>query len=74
MSKFTIEKGVQFPHDRFKEGLSATLRNMQIGDSVFVKDKTRASQTGIYTVVSKKVGFNFISRNVDGGCRIWRIA
>jgi hypothetical protein len=83
---FTVEKGIPVPEQakspgRRKGGLAEALRNMEVGDSVFIpcKDKdmryrlkaTSASGTNM----KREKGFTstFTTRQVEGGVRIWRV-
>lgn len=65
-----IEKGIPIPPIRTKTGLTAALREMQVGDSVF---RPGADPTGLSGVIRRVPG-KFVCRKVDGGSRIWRTA
>ena len=72
---YKIEDDVPMP-TRVGEGtgLSATLRKMGVGQSVFVEGKTAASLSAIVTHVGRPAGIKFTVRKVGGGYRIWRIS
>ena len=58
-------------------GYRATLRKMEIGDSLFfpteTPDKVRSTLTGSISQLKHESNFKFASRRVDGGLRLWRI-
>ena len=69
---YEIEKNVPMPTARrYTKGLAATIRRMEVGDS-FVIEKAR--RCTVY-IIAKKLGDRKLSvREVDGACRVWRIA
>jgi hypothetical protein len=82
---FTIEKGVPIPSDgKQTQGFSAMLRAMEVGDSFVVPYDApgMAKSAGVATNVASRAaqfaranpGFKFVTRTVDGGTRVWRVA
>jgi hypothetical protein len=68
-----IEKGIPTPpRSRYP------LRDMEIGDSIFVPGKTSLGFSGYVASASQKTGFKFATRKAieDGvtGLRVWRIS
>lgn len=53
------------------KGISATLRKLKKGESVFIQGKTAQDMGGFidHCGLSGKV----TRRTIDGGCRIWRV-
>lgn len=45
---------------------------MEVNDSVFVKESQHVVRAKTSNVIYR-TGWKFTIRNVDGGCRIWRI-
>jgi hypothetical protein len=72
-----IEKNIPSPDSR--TATRYPLAEMEPGDSFFVQAKTEREKVIIRTAItrakqrSKAVG-TFITRSVDGGIRVWRIA
>lgn len=70
-----IEKNVPLPTERSrKNGIAATLRSMQPGNSVFVPGKTRnniSSQCNMQKLRCAD-GRDYVTRTVEGGVRVWR--
>lgn len=62
-----IESGIPIPQRG--DGLTALLRRMEIGDSIFIAGK-RPQQVG--TQISGAKPFRFTTRSVEGGIRVWR--
>ena len=75
-SQFKVEKNVPLPGNAGKGGAYARYpwKQMQIGDSLFVEGFTAAQFSGRVSYARKSLGLQFISRTVDGGCRVWRVA
>jgi hypothetical protein len=74
VSGFAIEKGVPLrPRGNGdKDGIVATLRAMQVGDS-FLCDRTQ--RTSIYnTSISPAVRIKLAMRKEGGKVRVWRVA
>ena len=75
MTEFKIEKNIPMPPlTSAKNGLTATLRNMEIGDSTFVNVKTTAEISSSLAYVRNRYKFKFASRHMGGGIRLWRTA
>jgi len=68
-----IEKGIPIPSIQ-AEGLTVLLKQMEIGDSIFVPGKTTTGISSTLANVRAKNNFRFTSRTVDGGIRVWRTA
>lgn len=65
-----IEKGIPMP-GRGKTQITATLRQMSVGDSVFIPGlRSSAALGGRYVQLRP---MRFCSRQVDGGIRVWRV-
>jgi len=71
--KFKIEKGIPIPPAREGSGLTATLRKLAVGDSIFCRGITQQSVSTISSRFSKRDGLKFVTRKVKGGVRVWRI-
>jgi len=69
-----IEKNVPMPSLQRATGLLSAMMQMEVGDSVFVKDKTTATLSSCLTYAKRKTGNKFASRTVEGGVRVWRTA
>ena len=74
-SKIKIEKGIPIPSyaaDSFRN----TLRQMEIGDSVFFSgeniERTRSAITSAISIVSRDLKRRYLTRKMDGGVRLWR--
>jgi hypothetical protein len=68
-----IEKGIPTPpRSRYP------LRDMEIGDSIFIPSKTSLGFSGYVASAGKQTGFKFSTRKAikDGvtGLRVWRIS
>lgn len=73
MSGYVIEDGVPVPRakaGRNPSSLTAALRAMGVGQSVLVADKEQRSLACYWGRLRPK---KFVSRNVEGGVRIWRV-
>ncbi|MBL4753604.1 MAG: hypothetical protein JKY52_08450 [Flavobacteriales bacterium] len=88
MSQYTIDKNIPIPdfttgtHKR-KGTFTAKYPfvEMEIGDSIFFErtDKEHILRlckgaNAAYTYASNRLGWNFMSRCVPGGFRVWRVA
>ncbi|WP_156521860.1 hypothetical protein [Croceicoccus mobilis] len=77
---FEIEKQVPVPpYGTARTGLAATLKNMDVGDSVHLcgglTDKNRLSSAfSGFTKTKAGAGKRFTQRKTSDGFRIWRIA
>jgi len=66
-----IEKGIPIPE---KSSLIATLRKMELGDSV-LSDMSHDSTRSTASKVKREKGWRFTVRKVGGGgIRVWRVA
>lgn len=68
--EIVIEKGV-LPPSRSKTGLTAAMRQLQVGDSFVLPAHMPRSAT--YSI-ARLLGIRISARRVDGSLRIWRIA
>lgn len=66
-----IDKGIPIPEEANNKGISAALRKLKVGESLFLEGKTSSDVGGFvsHCGLSGKV----TRRTIDGGCRIWRI-
>ena len=67
-----IDSGVPLP-----EKANATkypFREMAVGDSFFVPGKKSGDFSGQVAQAKKATGFNFTTRTLDGGVRVWRVS
>ena len=71
-TELEIEKGIPMPAPR-AWGITAALRKMDVGDSIFLRGKKSNNITTIVAILTKKTGLMFTTRMVDGGTRVWRI-
>ena len=69
----TIEKGIPIPPKRhtINKGWVATLRRMEVGDSVLFENRKQAGGA-IQELKRNKDPRKFVTRTVDGGIRVWR--
>lgn len=76
--KISIEKGIPLPMGKCGgRGRPAIypFPDMQVGDSVFIPgQKVGGGAYGSARSISRRLGFKFAARTVEGGIRIWRIA
>lgn len=70
MSDLKIEKGVPIPGRRSYGSFTATLRKMEVGDSIFVEGMRGQDVGGRFQHVKP---MKFAKRDAEGGVRIWRI-
>ena len=73
--EFKIEKGVPMPLGLGQRGAAQKYpwRETEIGNSFFVPGRTASDFRNI-THASRKTGFKFATRAVEGGVRVWRVA
>ena len=71
-TELEIEKGIPMPAPR-AWGITAALRKMDVGDSIFLRGKKSNNITTIVAILTKKTERKFVTRMVDGGTRVWRI-
>ena len=67
-----IERGIAIPPAR-GIGLSAILKKLKVGESVFVKNKSTPQLSGIIAYIKRQTDLQFTARTVEGGTRIWRL-
>jgi hypothetical protein len=69
-----IDKGILLPA-RSCKGRPAKYpwRQMDVGDSFFVEARKSSDFGGAINHARKTTGYEFISRSVDGGLRVWRV-
>lgn len=71
-SRYVIEKNVPIPAPKGRVGsLQSMLRAMAKGDSIFVSGRKAGGNFGNLQLLKPK---KFVSRSVEGGCRIWRVS
>lgn len=72
-----IERNIPMPESSKKlHKITATLRSMEVGDSVLITDKTTAQVTDYMKkarTTKEHQFWHFAYRKVEGGIRIWRI-
>ena len=74
-----IEKGIPIPSRKGGQGgpkrVFPGIEQMGVGDSYFVPKELKAQKrtSSIIANHSKRLGFKFTIRKVEGGCRVWRI-
>lgn len=68
---FAIEKGVAVPA-RTRRG-KYPFDRMAVNDSFFVPDLSVGSIRSTASTAAKRLECKFIVREVDGGCRVWRV-
>lgn len=66
-----IERGIPIPPARNNQNITATLRRLKKGDSVFIPGKKAVEMSGF--VNNAGMTGKLTMRSIDGGCRIWRI-
>lgn len=67
---YKIEKGVPLPKTGDKS--KYPFKEMEVGDSVFISDKTPEQLGGSMGSARKATGFRFTARRENGGARVWR--
>jgi hypothetical protein len=68
---FVIEKGVPFPGRGL---LAAAVRKMEVGDSIFVANGKQTTVSGTAGSIVRQTGRKFMTRQLEGGVRIWRVS
>ena len=78
MTEFKIDKNVPLPDDgKSVSSFLATLRQMEPADSVFYpndKDQGRSVHASIAYLRKSNPDKKYVTRKVEGGRRIWRVA
>jgi len=70
--KIEIDKHVPLPPEEVKRTDKYPFKTMEIGDSFYAYNVTRASLTSAAKYAGVKLGFTFICRAEDEGARCWR--
>lgn len=74
MTEWVIERGIRIPpvdHTSFPNAkLKQALQDMQVGDCLFTTKIDRLRLNNAYM----KIDHKFVSRAMDGGIRLWRVA
>lgn len=77
-----IDKNIPIPKVKYRQAGTSykyPFLDLQVGDSFFVecsKERKRAVQSTVVSIASrlkKKYKRSFISRNLEGGIRVWRV-
>lgn len=70
-----VERGIEMPLTQ-ENGLCNEIleaaRNMEIGDSFLLPDKTATLAHGNLVKAKKVLGFSFVCRKEGSGVRVWR--
>lgn len=78
MTEWVIERGHIIPVvDRTTSPngeLRAAFSKMSVGESLFTRSIDRMRLANAYMKVSYADNYSFISRAMDGGVRVWRVA
>jgi hypothetical protein len=73
----SIETGIPVPKvntsSNHSRGKKYPWLDMEVGDSFFVPDMLIQLISNSVTGASKRTGFKFTCRTVEGGVRVWRI-
>lgn len=69
-----IEKNIPPPTENPGPKKTAPYWHMEIGDSVLIKGQSQTTITGHAGKIGKITGAKFMTRTMDGGIRVWRIA
>jgi uncharacterized protein (DUF2249 family) len=68
--QYKIEKGIPLPAKGGRTGMMGVLRELEVGESVFVPNQKSSSLSGRFAWLRPK---KFTTRSQDGGTRIWRV-
>jgi hypothetical protein len=78
MTEWIIERGHMIPVvDRTttpNSELRAAFTDMTVGESLFTRTIDRMRLANAYMKVSYAKRYSFVSRAMDGGVRVWRVA
>ena len=70
-----IEKNIALPPRRESGKVSKyPIKNMEVGDSILIEGQNASKSAGVVGYWRNVTGFTLISRSVEGGTRVWRIA
>ena len=74
-NKLTIEKNIPVPgiNRRSNKRKRSVWWYMEVGDSVFIPNRSSSGFKGAYARVEEANGWKFTMRSVDGGLRVWRV-
>lgn len=74
--KYVVENGIKIPPVRkvtrkaYGTGFAAALKTMGVGDSMLISRLDQFSAN----YVARRNGFKIVTRTMDDGIRIWRVA
>ena len=68
-AEIKIEKNIPIPKPRNKYPFAL----MDVGDSFFVPGKTASHLSGSIGNAMRITSGKFVTRNIDGGVRVWRV-
>jgi hypothetical protein len=80
MSKYVIEKNVPIARvvnngkPRDDSGLKGTMRRMEVGDSFLATNSKPVVRQTAQILRREFIGRKYVTRSVDGGVRVWRVA
>jgi hypothetical protein len=81
MSKYVIEKNVPIAKiignrdaHRDDSSFKGTVRRMEVGDSFLATNSKVVARATIQSIRREFTGREYVTRSVDGGVRIWRVA
>ena len=69
MGKIKIESGVEIPRPNHRGKWKNLVKEMRVGDSVLVDGQSPRLSL---VAALKKAGFKGVSRQTDGGIRVWK--
>jgi hypothetical protein len=69
---FKIEKGIPIPTKFCNSGIAATMRAMEVGDSVLVPGTANNVSANV-AYITRRTSMKFAQRKEGNGYRIWRI-
>ena len=73
-----IEQDIPIPAPRQgrrdQRGVMTTLRQLEVGQSYLVKDVKPDTARGYASVLGRRIGRKFATRQQDEGIRVWRTA
>lgn len=67
IDKLKIEKGIPLPRKNITDGLSETLKEMEVGDSILLPSHPK----NVYQLAIQ-LKIKVAARKVEGGVRLWR--
>jgi hypothetical protein len=70
-----IEKGVPIPPKTTTKGRRMNpIRELEVGDSVLIAGKYQENVASRAGRITRQTGRRFVTRKVEGGVRVWRVA